>query len=385
MGQDDKSPDSSTSTSTQLDRARLAEIVRFEALEKASYRDLEEVVETSGAERYQPDPHAAHDPRSNLWISYSEARRTRPLSAGANPRPDGGPSTDETETGRDITSCIVCECRLTPVVDMAPLCKDHRTFITPNLFPMVYPFPPGQAEGNRGVHLLQWCSTLHDADIHNMCSHDLDVVFARLAALEEFLLHGKAPGFPRDSEDHFGFAAIMKNRGFKVGGSVEHGHQQIAHLSVLPQRIAEDRDFMEAEGVAFADHLRTAARPDLVVAEFPGGVSALVSPFMRRPLEAVIVPPRDGGEYLHHLDEAVRNGLAAALREMTGALSLLMEQRNLSFDYNLAFHTGPVGLLYVEILPYTQPYGGFEHLGHFLCQDSPAATARVYRDVLGYR
>ncbi len=378
MADEDKSPE-------QLDRARLAEIVRIEALETASYQDLENVVQNSGAELYQPDPAASQDPRSDLWISYSEARRTRPLSAGVRAQPDESPSTDETESGRDITSCIVCECRLTPVVDMAPLCKDHRTFITPNLFPMVYPFPPGRAEGNRGVHLLQWCSTLHDADLHNMCSHDLEVVFARLAALEKFLLHSEAAGFPRSAGDHSGYAAIMKNRGFKVGGSVEHGHQQIAHLSVLPRRIAEDRDFKAKEGAAFADHLRAAARPDLVVAEFPGGVSALISPFMRRPLEAVIVPPRGAGEYLHHLDHDVLKGLATAMREMTGALNLLMEQRNLSFDYNLAFHTGPVGLLYVEILPYTQPYGGFEHLGHYLCQDSPQATARVYRDVLGYR
>ncbi len=370
----------------QLDPTRLAEIVRIEAIETASYEELETVVRTSDAERYQPDPHAAHDPRSDLWISYSESRRTRPLSAGSTTQADDALlSGSDAEAGRDLTSCIVCDCRLTPVVDMAPLCKDHRTFITPNLFPMVYPFEPAQAEGNRGIHLLQWCSTLHEADLHNMCSHDLEVVFARLATLEEFLLHGKAAGYPRSGEDHAGFVAIMKNRGFKVGGSVEHGHQQVAHLSVLPRRIAEDRDFLEKEGIAFANHLRKAARPDLIVAEYPGGVSAIVSPFMRRPLEAVIVPPRDAGEHLHHLDQAALNGLAAALREMTGALSLLMEQRNLSFDYNLAFHTGPVGLLYVEILPYTQPYGGFEHLGHYLCQDSPAAVARVYRDVLGYR
>jgi len=384
MVDEDKSPE-------QLDRNRLEEIVRIETLDGASYEDLEDVVRHSGAELYQPDPAASQDPRSDLWISYSEARRTRPLSAGLRAEPDErssagkGSLTGEIEAGREITPCIVCACRLTPVVDMAPLCKDHRTFITPNLFPMVYPFPPGRAEGNRGIHLLQWCSTLHDADLHNMCSHDLEIVFGRLAALEEFLLHGDAPGFGRSAGGHAGYAAIMKNKGIKVGGSVEHGHQQIAHLSVLPRRIAEDRDFLETEGTAFADHLRNAARPDLVVAEFPGGVSALVSPFMRRPLEAVIVPPRGAGEYLHHLDGDTLNGLATALREMTGALGLLMEQRSLSFDYNLAFHTGPVGLLYVEILPYTQPYGGFEHLGHFLCQDSPDATARVYRDVLGYR
>jgi hypothetical protein len=77
--------------------------------------------------------------------------------------------------------------------------------------------------------------------------------------------------------------------------------------------------------------------------------------------------------------------MAEALREMTGALALLMDLRRVGFDYNIAFHTGPVGLLYIEILPYSQPLGGFEHLGHYLCQEEPASAARAYRKVLGYK
>ena len=71
--------------------------------------------------------------------------------------------------------------------------------------------------------------------------------------------------------------------------------------------------------------------------------------------------------------------------DLTGALSLLMELRAMSFDYNLAFHTGPIGLCCIEILPWTQPLGGFEHLGHYLCQEEPGSTAKAYREVLGYR
>jgi len=363
----------------QLDAERLAAITRIEDIETASYADVEAGVRESEASGFQPNPEAAQDPRTGMWISFSEARLKRPL-----PPADAGTGAPAGEDDRPHTDCIVCTSRLTPAVDVAALCHG-QTFITPNLYPMVYPFPAARAAGGRGLHLLQWCSTAHEADIHNMCSHDMQTVMRRLAVLERFLLHGNAAGFPDTGGGHRGFAAVMKNRGFKVGGSVEHGHQQIAHLSVMPRIIALERDYLRHEGASYASSLRKAASPGLVVAEFQGGVTALVSPFMRRPLEAVIVPPEGAGEFLHDLDENSLNGMAEALRALTGALSLLMELRAMSFDYNLAFHTGPIGLCYIEILPWTQPLGGFEHLGHYLCQEEPGSTAKAYRDVLGYR
>jgi len=382
-------------TGRALDAEKLASITRISDIETASYADVEDVVRESEARDFRPNPEAARDPRTGTWISFSEARLRRPLSrdnAHAEayaPASEDAPAhadaaASDSDDNRPHTDCIVCNCRLTPAVDVAPLCRE-QTFITPNLFPMVYPFPAARAAGGRGLHLLQWCSTLHAADVHNMCSHDVQTVMKRLTALERFLLHGNAAGFPDTGDGHRGYAAIMKNKGFKVGGSVEHGHQQIAHLSVMPQIIALERDYLEREGLSYASSLRKAASPGLVVAEFQGGVTALVSPFMRRPLEAAIVPPDGAGQFLHDLDENSLNGMAEALRTLTGALSLLMELRKMTFDYNLAFHTGPIGLCYIEILPWTQPLGGFEHLGHYLCQEEPGSAAKAFRDVLGYR
>ncbi len=351
----------------------LEAITRFRRLEETTYADVEALVRDSEAAEFQPNPDLVEELRSGVTISYSEARRSRPLSWSDV---EGG------EDGREALPCIVCSGRLTPVIDVADLCKG-KTFINFNLFPMVFPFPPSRGGGGRGMHFLQWNSTFHDADLHNVCSADMTVILMRLAALERFLLHSEAPGFPRTAEGHSGYAAIMKNRGLKVGGSVEHGHQQIAHLAVLPRAIASDRDLLRNDGMPFAATLRHAALPDLLISETEGGVKAVVSPFMRRPLEAVIIPPDHGGEYLHHMPPELLASMGRTLRDLTGALRLLMEIRNISFDYNIAFHTGPIGLLYIEILPWTQPYGGFEHLGHFLCQEEPATTARAYREVLG--
>ncbi len=368
--------------SMALDTARLAEITRFERIEEASYADIEAVVRHSGAEDYPPERNADQDPRSDVWVSYSESRRRRPVSVAAG---DGDGRTGSYEDGRDVTSCIVCDCRLTPAVDVTPLTDGHKTFVTPNLFPMVYPVPPATCEGGRGLHFIQWCSTEHEADLHNMSWQDMETVTERLAAVEEFLLHGEGAGFPDTGGSHSGIAAIMKNRGLKVGGSVEHGHQQIAHLSVLPRALAADADFFGRNGQPYATALRKAAGPALTVAEFPGGVSAVAAPWMRRPLEVAILPADGAGAFLHHLGDESLRGIAEALRVLTGALQLLMEVRGMSFDYNLAFHTGPVGLLYIEILPWTQPYGGFEHLGHYLCQETPTTSVRCWHNALGYR
>ena len=365
-----------------LDTARLAEITRFARIDEASYADIEAVVRGSGAGDYLPERDADQDPRSDIWISRSESRRSRPLSGAAGDDNGGEASCED---GREVTSCIVCDCRLTPAVDVTSLTEGHSTFATPNLYPMVYPFPPAECGGGRGLHLIQWCSTEHDADLHNMSWQDMETVIERLAALEEFLLHGEGAGFPGTGEGHTGFAALMKNRGLKVGGSVEHGHQQIAHLSVLPRALAADADYLGRNGQPYAAALRKAAGAPLTVAEFPGGVSAVAAPWMRRPLEVAILPADGAGAFLHHLADESLKGIAEALRVITGALQLLMELRGMSFDYNLAFHTGPVGLLYIEVLPWTQPYGGFEHLGHYLCQETPATSVRHWRNTLGYR
>jgi hypothetical protein len=39
--------------------------------------------------------------------------------------------------------------------------------------------------------------------------------------------------------------------------------------------------------------------------------------------------------------------------------------------YNIVGHTGPGAGIFFDFLPYTQETGGFEHLGLFVCQNTP--------------
>jgi hypothetical protein len=50
--------------------------------------------------------------------------------------------------------------------------------------------------------------------------------------------------------------------------------------------------------------------------------------------------------------------------------------------YNITVSNGPGAGLYCEFLPYTQETGGFEHLGLWVCQDTPNRVAPTLRDAI---
>jgi hypothetical protein len=50
--------------------------------------------------------------------------------------------------------------------------------------------------------------------------------------------------------------------------------------------------------------------------------------------------------------------------------------------YIFTIHTGPGAGIYFEFLPHTQEMGGFEHLGLWVCNDSPANAAANLREVI---
>jgi galactose-1-phosphate uridylyltransferase len=347
----------------------------------ASYRDLVRSVRRDREiARFAPVRRCQADPRDGTRVLFAPARARRGKAASKNSH-----------------GCPVCEGRITTLVDVAPLGRGH-TFINKNLYPIVYPDPDvikdgrvAEAKGDLlpdpdpsfGIHFLQWTSSDHLRDLHNLPPEDVAVVVERLAALEHSLLHAEGSPLPevapgRDGA-HRGYVSIIKNRGRLVGGSVRHGHQQIVHSNVQPERLRSDVDFRRKRGVAFGAYLLDSTPRALRVARYADAFELVIPFFMRRPLHAMLVARETDVEYLHDLDAPALAALAVALRELTAAIGLLMRRMRRTFTYNLLFHTGPVGRLYVEALPYTQETGGFEHLGLYVCQGSPESTAALYR------
>jgi galactose-1-phosphate uridylyltransferase len=359
----------------QLTTATLAGILQAEDVESLTIRDLMALVREE-IDNFLPDGVYRIDPRNGDRILYHSSRGSRPHDNV----PASGVQIPERE-------CVICQGATTGVIDLAELSQGF-TFINKNLFPVLYPFE-GEDMAS-GLHFLQWTSSQHDKDWHNMPLRDCVVVMARLAALEKMLLAG-ADELPAvaDSLDGpdwgsvpRGFVIIIKNYGRLVGGSLMHGHQQIAFTNVMPRHFYDNWQFGQEHGETFSAHMLRETPPELLVKDY--GPAVLVVPtFMRRPYDMMLILRDVNKQYLHELDGRELEAVAESWQDGIRAMRDIMPRVGREIAYNVVINNGPGAGLYVEFLPYTQETGGVEHLGLVVCQELPErAASRLRRVVL---
>jgi hypothetical protein len=103
---------------------------------------------------------------------------------------------------------------------------------------------------------------------------------------------------------------------------------------------------------------------------------------MRRPYNTLLVLKDPGKRFLCECTEEELAALSQAWGEVTGAIMAIMPDIGKTTAYNVTVSNGPGAGLYSEFLPYTQETGGFEHLGLWVCQDSPERVAPQLRRFL---
>lgn len=354
----------------KLDPQDLEQILQAEDVSTLSVHDLMALTRQE-IEGYLPDGVYGIDPRNGDRILYHSSRGSRPHD-----------NIPESETTIPERECAICHGDTTGIVDVAPL-SEGFTFINKNLFPILYPFEDDGIAS--GLHLLQWTSSYHDRDWHNMPQEDRVVVMERLAGLEEMLLdgagelptavHGDAP------VDQDGFVVIIKNYGHLVGGSLIHGHQQIAFSNVMPRHLRDNARFEREHGETFSSYMLRETPDDLVIKDY--GPAILVVPsFMRRPYDMMLLLRDVSKAYLHELNHAELEAMAEGWHDGIRAIRTVMPGIGREIAYNVITNNGPGAGLYVEFLPYTQEIGGVEHLGLFVCQELPERAAARLRDVI---
>ncbi|MFN2115990.1 MAG: hypothetical protein ACK2T6_09745 [Anaerolineae bacterium] len=363
-------------TSNRLSPSALRTVVQVDSLDDLTARRLVELFR--GEESLQPnapDGLCQVDPRDGAVITYNSARARRPHDYGK--RADIGLPNAE-------AYCPICDGKTTGAIDVAPL-SDGFTFINKNMFPVLYlegdvaagapPTDPTAGSPIGGLHLLQWTSTVHAHDFHNMPLADVEIVLRRLARLEGLLLGGAETILGRPGP---AYVLVIKNYGPLVGGSLAHGHQQIALSSVMPRRMADNARFEEQHCEPFAAFMLRENPAELTVRDY--GAARLVVPyFMRRPYDMMLLARDTSRRYLSELDDAEIGALAAAWQDATRAVLDVMPRIGRQPAYNVTVSNGPGAGLYVEFLPYTQETGGLEHLGLWACQNNPADVARDLR------
>jgi galactose-1-phosphate uridylyltransferase len=377
--------------SQQIDRQALARILQAENVESLSFLELVKLFQQE--ERiadYLPDGDWEVDPRDGDRILFHSSRARRP-----HDNIPASPGTQETKP-----ACIICQGKTTGVVDVADL-SEGLTFINKNLYPVLYPLAvtrlrrlgghgePGAEIGARtsyGLHFLQWTSSHHDKDWHNMVLADRVIVLQRMAVLERKLLTESAEFLPpsefrADVPGDRAFVLIFKNYGRLVGGSLAHGHQQIVLSNILPRRIYDNFRFGQEHGETFSAYMMRENPLDLLIRDY-GPAVLLVPYYMRRPYDMLLLVRDVSKRYLHELTKAEITAVAEGWHDGIRAIRAIMPDIGRETAYNVVTHNGPGAGLYFEFLPYVQETGGLEHLGLLICQGNPGSAAARIRDIL---
>ena len=357
----------------KLDREGVENILQVEDVGRVSVRDLLTLTRQE-IKDFLPDGLFQIDPRNGDRVLYHSSRGERPH--------DNIPESVVEVPERD---CVICQGRTTGVIDVADL-SEGFTFINKNLFPVLYPF---EDEGlASGLHFLQWTSSRHDKDWHNMPLGDRVTVLERLAALEKTLLAGSdelpstgTPDLPRLEGMPEAFVVIIKNYGHLVGGSLIHGHQQIAFSNVMPRHFRDNARFEKERGETFSGFMMRETPSKLVVKDY-GPAVLLVPTFMRRPYDMMLLIKETSKGYLHQLGRPELEAVAEGWHDAIRALRHVMPRIGREIAYNVVTNNGSGAGLYFEFLPYTQEIGGVEHLGLFVCQELPERAAAQLREVI---
>lgn len=380
--------------SQRLPRHVFERNLQADNIESLSYPELVRLIhQEMGLSEFLPDGACQVDPRDGVRVLFNPARAHRPH--------DYRPTAASMQSlNAESQSCVVCQGETTGAVDVADL-SEGFTFINKNLYPILYPegdikhsqadyadFSSPSVRGMPafGMHYLQWTSSLHDRDWHNMPASDRVVVMRRLAALEKILSTTSGDFMPATSPDDdkpgcYGFVSITKNGGRLVGGSLAHGHQQITFSNFLPRRILDNLNFKQKRGEAFSSYILKENPAELCIYDYETAV-LLVPYFMRRPYDMMLVLKDTRKRYLHELTDAEIIAVSDGWCDAIQLMRLVMPQIGREIAYNVITHNGPGAGLYFEFLPYTQEFGGIERLGLSVCQANPHTVSMQLRSMI---
>ena len=364
----------------KLSEKKAAELIQYSCFDSLSVDEIiSSFSDDEGLSVFAPDPVLQIDPRDKSIVLFNSARAKRPHDNKTVPMSD---------VKEPNNVCPICEGNTTQILDTAKLSSGF-TFINKNLFPIFYPSAGGGVEeGSKtgkpfGIHFLQWTSSLHDCDWHNMDMEDLLIVITRLAELERKLLFHSDGIMPDSSQwnnqkQTFGFVSIIKNYGKLVGGSLLHGHQQITFSNTISGQQYNNWRFFQKNHRCFSEHLMENTPENLVIKDYES--SLLVVPyFMKRPYNCILIVKDVSRQFLCELNNGELLSICQAWADVTNMFFDIMPEIGREPAFNILVHDGPGAGLYIEFLPYTQETGGYEQIGLWVCQADPASAAEYMR------
>ncbi len=306
------------------------------------------------------DPHRRYDPLNDEWVLVSAGRTLRPWLGAEEPE-----VTHERPTY--VPDCYLCPGNVRANGGRNP--SYESTFVFDNDFAalrtdtseMAVEDGLLRAEGERGVCRVVCFSPRHDLTLGGMPLADIRRVVDVWAEQTSEL------------GADFRWVQVFENRGAAMGASNPHPHGQIWAGTALPGAA-------QREGASQARHAAATGRRLLLdyLNQESGGPRTVVEsdewlivvPFWAAwPFETLAIPKRPAAR-LPDLDDAARDGLAAALVELLGRYDGLFRR---PFPYSMGWHQAPFGG--------SDDIAGWQVHGHFY---PPLLRASVRKFMVGY-
>jgi len=341
--------------------------------------------------KYSPDGICQIDPRDGVLVIYNASRAKRIHT-----------TIDKNAAVNEPQQCPICAGASSDIFDLAEH-SEGFSFINKNIYPIFHPIDNVPNENadyflhedlehkgrvSYGFHLLQWTSSIHHKDWHNMPFADLLISFKQLAKVEETLLYQPTNFMSRSfakmqQRAVSGYVSIIKNYGAAAGASLTHGHQQIAYSNILPQRFFNNLRFRKRHNKSFSLFMLEENPQELLIKDY-GDVVLMVPYFMKRPLDMLLIVKDTRKRYLHQLSGKETQQITRGIQEAIQSIKALMEKMDMSPAYNMIINNGPGCGLYIEFLSQTQKMGGYEQIGLFVCQASAGDSAEQLRRQIAY-
>jgi len=328
---------------------------------------------------------------SGRWVIIATERSKRPDDF----RPAAAPEKKDQATG----FCPFCEGNETKTPpEVFALRREGtkadepgwRVRVVPNKFPALNraETPTKSAKG-----VLQWMEGVgvHEVVIENP-DHDKELVDLPEEDIKNVLWIFQERIKNIETELHYQYVQIFKNKGKEAGASLSHPHSQIVATPIVPKRLKEEiygaeRLYRKWNECVFCKMIRE----EIQAAErlvYQDGHFAAIAPFASRfPFEIHLYPKKHSALYSSVGPEEL-TGLAAAVKAVLSKLKTTISDP----PYNLILHQAPNITLsdhawpgiknhyhwHVEIIPILTRAAGFELGTGFYINPVPPETAAQF-------
>lgn len=262
--------------------------------------------------------------------------------------------------------------------------------VVPNKFPALTPGPP-PPRATQGIFQSMEGRGVHEVVIENP-NHGLELADLPAAHVRDILGVFQARIRDIESDLHYQYVQVFKNKGKEAGASLSHPHSQIVATPIIPKRVKEeiygaDRLFRIYKECGFCRILREEEASGARVIARNEHFTAFAPYASRFPFEMTVQPRRHSAFFTEARADEL-GSLAAIVKDVLTRLRKTVSDP----PFNMVLHQAPNPALsvkrwpelpqrshwHVEIIPILTKVAGFELGTGFYINPVPPETAAQF-------